>query len=47
MVRVDPYTPSESYHECMDCHNRSGAGRSDSRCPECGGPMQNLSVARE
>lgn len=47
MVRRDPYTPNGGYHKCMDCHNRIDTGEHGGMCPECGGAMQNLAVARE
>ncbi|EMA44692.1 rubrerythrin-like domain-containing protein [Halococcus saccharolyticus] len=47
MVRTDPYRPEESYHECMDCHNRVAGNEESGPCPECGGPLQNLAVSRE
>ncbi len=47
MVRTDPYSPEESYHECMDCHNRVAADEGGGLCSECGGPLRNLAVSRE
>ncbi|MFB6102059.1 MAG: rubrerythrin-like domain-containing protein [Haloplanus sp.] len=37
-----PYT-----YECADCGHRMTAESKPSKCPECGGRMRNLSVARE
>lgn len=43
---TDPYTPVEPSYECPDCGYR---GRTDSEplCPDCGGQLRNVAVARE
>lgn len=47
MLSHDPYRPGESYYECMDCQYRTTSAKHVASCPECGGPVRNLSVARE
>ncbi|MFC7114484.1 rubrerythrin-like domain-containing protein [Natronoarchaeum sp. GCM10025703] len=46
MVRTDPYTPTESYYECTECLARTDEDV-NGRCPECGGVVRNIAVARE
>lgn len=46
MVHVDPYTPDESYYECVDCLHRT-TGETAGSCPECGATMRNIAVPRE
>lgn len=43
----DPYRPTNAVYECYDCSNRQPAADYDGRCPNCGGRMKNISVARE
>ncbi|WP_143823875.1 rubrerythrin-like domain-containing protein [Natronorubrum thiooxidans] len=46
MVHNDPYTPTRSYYECIDCGHREVAD-SVAFCPNCGGHTTNIAVARE
>ncbi len=43
----DPYTPTGSYYECLDCQYRTRGADHLANCPECGGTVRNLAVARE
>lgn len=46
MAYIDPYTPDRSYYECLNCTYRETA-ESLGHCPECGGRVRNIAVARE
>ncbi len=46
MVRSDPYTPSSAYYECTECLTRT-TEKLTGNCPECGGVVRNIAVARE
>jgi hypothetical protein len=48
MVRMDPYTPTDSEYECVECHNRiTTEDDFHGVCPGCGGEMKNIAVPRE
>jgi len=47
MAQFDPYSPSRRYYECTDCGERTTAEDHHAECPECGGRVRNLAVARE
>lgn len=42
----DPYTPDEAVYECHQCGHRVEGG-SGGTCPQCGGGVKNIAVARE
>lgn len=48
-MKEDPYDASEPPHrfECIDCGERISAQDRPGDCPECGGPMRNISKPRE
>ncbi|SDK23189.1 rubrerythrin-like domain-containing protein [Natronorubrum texcoconense] len=46
MVYSDPYTPTRSYYECLDCGYRE-ATESLRSCPDCDGATRNIAVGRE
>jgi Zn finger protein HypA/HybF involved in hydrogenase expression len=47
MTFSDPYTPTDVRHfECRECSHRHVATSSLLGCPDCGGPVTNLSVPR-
>ncbi|WP_293032366.1 rubrerythrin-like domain-containing protein [Natronococcus sp.] len=43
---VDSYTPTKPSYECPGCGYRDHA-TSDPLCPDCGGQLSNIAVARE
>ena len=47
MHKPDPYTPDTSRYECMECLHRVSTDETLGACPECGGKMKNVAVARE
>ncbi|WP_229109850.1 rubrerythrin-like domain-containing protein [Halapricum desulfuricans] len=47
MLGRDPYTPTESRYECLECGKRISTTESYFVCPTCGSRMQNIAVARE
>ncbi|MWG35722.1 rubrerythrin-like domain-containing protein [Halomarina oriensis] len=47
MSTVDPYTPGEAVFECVDCQHRTASSEHVGSCPECGGTIKNIAVARE
>lgn len=48
MTIEDPYTPTGAYiYECRDCLTRIRSSTVIRECPECGGTVQNIAVARE
>ena len=46
MVHNDPYTPTRSYYECLDCGHRETADSLET-CPDCDGRVRNIAVPRE
>jgi rRNA maturation protein Nop10 len=44
---VDPYTPDRGYYECHACGGRTKSTEGLAQCPDCGGAVQNIAVARE
>ena len=44
---VDPYTPERGYYECSACGGRTTSTDRLTECPDCGGAVQNIAVARE
>jgi Zn finger protein HypA/HybF involved in hydrogenase expression len=44
---VDPYTPERGYFECLTCGDRTTSTDRLTECPDCGGTVQNIAVARE
>ncbi|MFC7007081.1 rubrerythrin-like domain-containing protein [Halalkalicoccus salilacus] len=47
MYVLDQYQKTESYYECTVCQERAVSNDHVGRCPDCGGTMRNLAVARE
>lgn len=47
MHQRDPYSPDESYYECVDCRTRTVSDDYLGSCPDCGEPVRNLAVPRE
>lgn len=47
MYVPDRYEAERSYYECTDCQGRTVSDDHVGRCPDCGGTMRNLAVARE
>ncbi|MCL7417757.1 MAG: rubrerythrin-like domain-containing protein [Halalkalicoccus sp.] len=47
MSNHDPYSPTESYYECVECQHRTTSAKHPGICPECDGVLCNLAVARE
>ncbi|MEM4780185.1 MAG: rubrerythrin-like domain-containing protein [Halalkalicoccus sp.] len=47
MSNPDPYRSDEPYYECVECHGRTAGVAHLGRCPDCGGTVRNLAVARE
>jgi rRNA maturation endonuclease Nob1 len=44
----DPHGRSDTpYYECMDCRRRLTEEVQGRLCPDCGGYLKNLGVARE
>ncbi|ELY57950.1 hypothetical protein C491_09134 [Natronococcus amylolyticus DSM 10524] len=43
---IDPYTPTEPSYECPGCGYRDDTD-SGLLCPDCGGQLRNIAVARE
>lgn len=43
----DQYQTEESYYECTVYQERAVSNDHVGRCPDCGGTMRNLAVARE
>ncbi len=40
-------TPDRRYYECRECLTRLSVSESLAACPDCGGRLRNLAVARE
>lgn len=47
MSQQDPYSPTESHYECIECQHRITGTEHLGSCPECDGVVRNLAVARE
>lgn len=48
MTLHDPHARSNTpYYECMDCRQRLTEEVEGRLCPDCGGYLKNLGVARE
>lgn len=44
---IDDYHPTEGYYECRSCRTRTVSATHLSKCPDCGGSVRNIAVARE
>lgn len=44
---TDPYPREKSRYECTDCLERVTVDGHRAECPECGGRVRNVAVARE
>lgn len=44
MHGIDPYDPSDPTYECRQCGTRS---ETRGTCPDCDGPLLNITVPRE
>lgn len=44
---IDPYTPTESVFECVECHHRVVESSHRGNCSECGATVVNIAVSRE
>lgn len=47
MTHPNPYWSEHTVIECPTCGYRDDEAETATVCPECGGPVQNLAVARE
>lgn len=43
----EPDSTDQRYYECYDCGTRTTSDEHVAVCPECGGLMKNITVARE
>lgn len=47
MPQNDPYVPGDQHlYECLSCEKRVWAAHQPTVCEDCGGPLQNISIAR-
>lgn len=44
---LDPYTADRGYYECHACGSRTTSEQHVGACPDCGGTVRNIAVARE
>ncbi|MDS0239868.1 MULTISPECIES: rubrerythrin-like domain-containing protein [unclassified Haloferax] len=44
---IDDYRSTEGYYECRSCRTRTVSETHLSSCPDCGGSVRNIAVARE
>ncbi|MDX5989403.1 rubrerythrin-like domain-containing protein [Haloferax mediterranei ATCC 33500] len=44
---IDDYHATEGYYECRSCRTRTVSETHLPMCPNCGGSVRNIAVARE
>lgn len=44
---IDPHRREDGYYECRSCGGRTTSERRLETCPDCGGDLRNIAVARE
>ncbi|WP_152040966.1 rubrerythrin-like domain-containing protein [Salinigranum salinum] len=44
---IDPHRSTRDYYECRSCGARATSERRLETCPDCGGDVRNIAVARE